>query len=656
LKSGKLAQVQKLLRQINQMSDRKSTVDARKTEEEQEESKYGELSHSDRLAIIHSQNAKHHSIFITYNQAKDTSSLESSSNEGLIDEILDKPNKEESLLNETSASKSPMKGKSSGISSQTEENEELDSIQPSKKRKVDSKKSTSLPSAASLAHEQVIEMCDPISGRVLSVFSSSTQAAEFILGKPADIIKACMDGGAMVGRRYFRYKPVSVINTLVNDNVEVNNTSNNVEESTEKVDDSTNQVSPPDGNLDTMNMKVDDDNYDVDDDDNPEIVYVRQGDRNSLTADVHIPQPDTAGSIDKSGASVPVPKAPKAQEVARKQAEPNILTKLPFQTSKTLLPLSKESVYTKSQGSKGGEPVLKTSKVVTAQKPKPLPHFFDYSTLRPIRKKTKPLLRQRRTIELVELRSQKVLVVFRGSTDASRALDIDRKDVSTACEAYIKGTPLHFDTFTLRYAPPGQFSAYIYGDHPDDFKKLKAESHKEIAARFKKVFQEKKQNGTLGEPSPCMYSFGATNTLSIIESLPESTMNSRDEESEHNNRRRPRQGLSDDLSESTQRLLESSRQCSQPIRVSALQGGLDAHTVCLICQTNPPRIVFEPCHHAVLCASCAKTSCHYFCPVCHTPITRRVEPRSAILLRPRIFSAYSFLSNAMGENLNPPND
>ena len=43
---------------------------------------------------------------------------------------------------------------------------------------------------------------------------------------------------------------------------------------------------------------------------------------------------------------------------------------------------------------------------------------------------------------------------------------------------------------------------------------------------------------------------------------------------------------------------------------------LSPHTVCSICLTNPPRRVFIPCGHAVLCAACGAARLWRHCPIC----------------------------------------
>ena len=68
------------------------------------------------------------------------------------------------------------------------------------------------------------------------------------------------------------------------------------------------------------------------------------------------------------------------------------------------------------------------------------------------------------------------------------------------------------------------------------------------------------------------------------------------------------------------------------------------HGDCIACQTNKADLVFEPCQHNVLCSECNKKGiCSKWCPTCRTPITKRIQPVSAVVVRPQVYSAYSFM-------------
>ena len=45
--------------------------------------------------------------------------------------------------------------------------------------------------------------------------------------------------------------------------------------------------------------------------------------------------------------------------------------------------------------------------------------------------------------------------------------------------------------------------------------------------------------------------------------------------------------------------------------------------LCIICCTNPIKVIFLPCRHRTICRKCYKNNIHQFkiCPICHSPIT-----------------------------------
>jgi hypothetical protein len=68
------------------------------------------------------------------------------------------------------------------------------------------------------------------------------------------------------------------------------------------------------------------------------------------------------------------------------------------------------------------------------------------------------------------------------------------------------------------------------------------------------------------------------------------------------------------------------------------------HGDCIVCQTNKADLIFEPCFHNVLCSECnTKGLCRKWCPTCRTLISNRIKPSSAVVVRPQVYSAYSFM-------------
>lgn len=420
------------------------------------------------------------------------------------------------------------------------------------------------------SHLKTIEMRDPVTGRVMITFQTALDAAKATDIKAHKIVQACKDGGGLVGGHFFRY-------------------------------------------LDPM--------ADVEDEDGVDDIVVTGV--SPVPGNITNPYPDN-----------PISKNPKTQAPSTIKAPPEGLNQDEIahepddekaQSTSKLNVVQPQLTETKRKGRilplAASRP---SSTVQDAQLPihdvKSRPDFFDFTTLKPIRKKKKPLMHDRKMVELMELRTLKVLVCFRSAADTSRALGIDRREVIDACEKYSKVKPVTFKTFTLRYAQKGHYAAYIYGDHAEDYKSRRKETSAETAARFLRVFKEKGKDGSLGQPPE----------MTLLNSLQKPP---------------PSDEVVSELPAAVGKkaLVADAHIDQKKVDLSNLKTGLDGNTMCLVCQSVPPHVVFEPCYHAVLCSSCAENTCKFFCPTCHTPITRRVEPKFAILVRPRIYSAYSFM-------------
>ena len=93
-------------------------------------------------------------------------------------------------------------------------------------------------------------------------------------------------------------------------------------------------------------------------------------------------------------------------------------------------------------------------------------------------------------MELVENKTNKVIVCFRGNLDAGRALGLDRKKVGRACQSYGAPFEIKFSGYHLRYKKPGQpLVAYEYGKHKEDFILLD-ETHEERMERWERTFKK----------------------------------------------------------------------------------------------------------------------------------------------------------------------
>lgn len=260
--------------------------------------------------------------------------------------------------------------------------------------------------------------------------------------------------------------------------------------------------------------------------------------------------------------------------------------------------------------------------VIPAARAPPLPQHFDLSTLKQVRKKTTQGTRPQKIIEVVELCSGKVMVCFRGPTDACRSLELERRDVAEACEAYGTEAQVSFGTFTLRYAKPGaQVAAYEFGAHKDDFKRRR-ESHEERWYRFRQVYEQEKAEGKLGY-APNLPNASSRET----QASPFTPGRSRQSHFSYNN---------------TARLAESAAHIAPSVDMQECRPP-NTDMTCIICQAKKAQIVFQPCSHCLLCSECASFSCRRFCPLCRAPIARRDQPSKVRIVQPRIFSAYCFM-------------
>lgn len=105
-------------------------------------------------------------------------------------------------------------------------------------------------------------------------------------------------------------------------------------------------------------------------------------------------------------------------------------------------------------------------------------------------------------------------------------------------------------------------------------------------------------------------------------------------------RRREQQALPITIGEAAAGNLVSLDAVSVPEIIS---NDTDTSMLCIICQGKTADVVFEPCHHCVLCSRCSETTCRTFCPSCRTTITARLQPSSIRVVQPRIYNSYSFM-------------
>nr|GMD72982.1 putative E3 ubiquitin-protein ligase RF298 [Ipomoea batatas] len=69
---------------------------------------------------------------------------------------------------------------------------------------------------------------------------------------------------------------------------------------------------------------------------------------------------------------------------------------------------------------------------------------------------------------------------------------------------------------------------------------------------------------------------------------------------------------------------------------SSQQGGIKREWECVMCLTEPKSVVFLPCAHQALCTACNmlhERQGMKDCPVCRTPIMKRIQAKSALFLQ-----------------------
>jgi len=188
--------------------------------------------------------------------------------------------------------------------------------------------------------------------------------------------------------------------------------------------------------------------------------------------------------------------------------------------------------------------------------------------------------------------------------------------------------------------------AYEYGAHKDDLKEI-SETHQERIARWAKVLRDELISGKNSSPSP------RKRTKSAREKQKKSQVQRKTRATE--TRRQSDQSVAAPASISTRNSEEDvasfrgAGTFGETISLNditvptSIRNDTDTSMVCIMCQEQRAEVVFEPCHHCVLCSRCSERTCKTFCPSCRTTITGRLRPSSIRVVRPRIYSSYSFM-------------
>jgi hypothetical protein len=274
---------------------------------------------------------------------------------------------------------------------------------------------------------------------------------------------------------------------------------------------------------------------------------------------------------------------------------------------------------------------LFSEKTATLKEGGPIPpSTFDVSTLLPVKKVSYPNpSKPQKIIELVDKGTNKVVCCFRNITKAQQALGFDRNFVSTACLSY--GTRFQPDlgTYSLRYANTdhgGPLLAYEYGAHEEDCKVLK-ETHNARLARWARVMSGKGQ--TFPPTKKRSYQKKKDNTVKINVTKIVSV-----------SAKRKSTAPTITIGEAAAAKEIKLNDISVPSKIT---NNTDSSMICIMCQAHVANVVFEPCHHCVLCSRCSETACQKFCPTCRTTISDRIKPSSIRVVRPRVYGSYSFM-------------
>ena len=217
-------------------------------------------------------------------------------------------------------------------------------------------------------------------------------------------------------------------------------------------------------------------------------------------------------------------------------------------------------------------------------------------------------------------------------------------------------------SFSHRYAPfqDAPLAAYEYGAHEEDWKQIN-ETHQHRLARWSRVVADEKSGKT---SSPAQKKEAAPNEMSGKNTSP-----ARKKAAPESLRMKENKKTVEARTKKTGRVLKEPRikpppAASGDANIAGFRGvgtagdtvelkhvsvpmrvvnDTDTSMMCVVCQENKAEIVFEPCHHCVLCSDCSETTCKTFCLSCRTTITGRLRPSAIHAVRPRIYSSYSFM-------------
>lgn len=258
----------------------------------------------------------------------------------------------------------------------------------------------------------------------------------------------------------------------------------------------------------------------------------------------------------------------------------------------------------------------------------PSAKHFDVTQLQPM-KSTASL--KKKYVELFCKGSNKVLVCFRGNMDASNALNLDREVVIKMCQG--KASP-SFESFSLSYkSSKMKPSCYQYGVHEEDNSEIR-ETYADRVKRWEETFLREQQTG--GKQN-AVKNPTTTTTCDIASNSPP----------EHVERGNP---PTKEVSVSTLCNNKIGNTAIRPESLVSVMSPDEAfftskyQKLCIVCQKRTADVLFQPCSHSVICGHCnSMDHCKTFCPICKTSISSTTCITHVKYVRPRIYSAYSFM-------------
>lgn len=259
--------------------------------------------------------------------------------------------------------------------------------------------------------------------------------------------------------------------------------------------------------------------------------------------------------------------------------------------------------------------------------------YFDVTKLKPLKSSASM---KKKYVELFCKGNNKVIVCFRGNNDASAALSLDREVVIKMCDKKKTLSGPNFPSFSLSYKSSKMNpSCYQYGIHSEDSSGVR-EKYADRLKRWEVTYAKERQH--LPEEN-------------VVDSRVRST--SASSRTSHKQRRRATPKDIENGNPPTEEvpisMFFNDKTIDQPDMLCSIRSpdellNRDYGNLCIVCQKRNADVLFQPCSHAVICFECYNMNhCKIFCPICRTKISSATRVSHLKIVKPRIYSAYSFM-------------